>query len=111
REALAKAMKIAASASGRIALDELPKPAGMPMVDVNEISKQIVIAKPALISLLGKAMLTSHVRQKLESVYDRELSELLSLYANRLRRWMEQSISALRTAFTAFAEMHRAHFD
>jgi len=56
-------------------------------------------------------MLTSHVRRKLENEYDRALLEFLSLYANRLRRWMEQSINALRNAFTAFADMHRAHFE
>jgi len=67
REALAKAMEIGASASGRAAPDELPKPAGMPMVDINEISKQIVIGKPAMLSLLGKGMLISHVRRKLET--------------------------------------------
>jgi len=39
------------------------------------------------------------------------LLEFLSLYANRLRRWMEQSINALRNAFTAFADMQRAHFE
>ena len=111
REALAKAMEIGASASGRAAPDELPKPAGMPMVDINEISKQIVIGKPAMLSLLGKGMLISHVRRKLETEYDRALLEFLSLYANRLRRWMEQSINALRNAFTAFADMHRAHFE
>jgi hypothetical protein len=81
------------------------------MVDVGEISQKIVIEKPAMLSLLGKGMLTSHLRRKLETEYDRALLEFLSLYANRLRRWMEQSISALRNAFTAFADMHRAHFD
>src|SRR5438132_11256693 len=111
REALAKAMEIGASASGRRAPCELPKPAGMPMVDINEISKQIVIGKPAMLSLLGKGMLISHVRRKLETEYDRALLEFLSLYENRLRRWMEQSINALRNAFTAFADMHRAHFE
>jgi len=111
REALAKAMEFTASASGRTAPEELPQPAGMPMVDVDEISQKIVIEKPAMLSLLGKGMLTSHVRRKLETEYDRALLEFLSLYANRLRRWMEQSINALRNAFTAFADMHRAHFE
>ena len=37
--------------------------------------------------------------------------DFLSLYANRLRRWMEQSINALRNAFAAFADIHRAHFE
>jgi hypothetical protein len=61
-----------------------------------------------VLSLLGKAMLASHVRRKLESKYDRLLLGFLSLYANRLRRWMEQSIGALRNAFNAFADMYRA---
>ena len=81
------------------------------MLDVSEISKQIVIEKPAVLSLLGKGMLTSHVRRKLENEYDRALLEFLSLYANRLRRWMEQTINALRNAFTEFADMHRAHLE
>ena len=51
------------------------------------------------------------MRRKLESEYDRALLEFLSLYANRLRRWMEQSINALRKAFTAFADMYRVHLE
>src|SRR5438876_6658265 len=111
REALAKAMELAASASGRSAPEELPQPAGMPMVDVGEISQKTVIEKPRLLSFLGKGVLASHIRRKLETEYDRTLLEFLSLYANRLRRWMEQSINALRNAFNAFADMHRAHFE
>ena len=111
RESLAKAMKAVASASSRVAPDELPKPAGMPMLDVNEICKQIAIERPAVLSLFGKTMLASYVRRTLESEYDRMLLEFLSLYANRLRRWMEQTINALRNAFTEFADMHRAHFE
>src|SRR5438876_4894378 len=111
REALAKAMKTVASASSRAVPDELPKPAGMPMLDVNEISKQIAIGTLAVLSLFGKGVLTSYVRRKLDNEYDRMLLEFLSLYANRLRRWMEQTINALRNAFTEFADMHRAHFE
>ena len=79
------------------------------MVDVNEISRIIVIEKPRILSLLGRSILVSHVRPKLATVYDRALLEFLSLYANRLRRWMEQSINALRNAFNPFADIHRAH--
>jgi len=81
------------------------------MMDVNEISQKTVIEKPRLLSFLGKGVLASHIRRKLETEYDRTLLEFLSLYANRLRRWMEQSINALRNAFNAFADMHRAHFE
>ena len=111
RDVLDEAMQVAALGRDGTAPDELPKPAGMPMLDVSEISKQIVIEKPAVVSLFGKGMLASHVRRKLGSEYDRALLEFLSLYANRLRRWMEQSINALRNAFTAFADMQRAHFE
>jgi GTP-binding protein EngB required for normal cell division len=111
RDALAEAMLVTASASGHGPPDELPKPAGMPMMDVNEISQKIMVEKPRVLSLLGKGMLTSHVQRKLEAEYDRALLEFLSLYANRLRRWMEQSINALRNAFTEFADMHRVHFE
>ena len=37
------------------------------MLDVSEISKKIVIEKPTVLSLLGKGMLTAHVRRKLEA--------------------------------------------
>jgi hypothetical protein len=109
RDALDEAMQIAASASNGTAPDELPKPAGMPMLDVNEISKKFPIEKPAMLSLFGKGIVASRVRRKLEGEYDRALLEFLSLYANRLRRWMEQSINALRNAFAAFADMYRVH--
>jgi hypothetical protein len=111
RDALAGAMQVAALVSDGAISDELPKPAGMPMLDVSEISKKIVIEKPTVLSLLGKGMLTAHVRRKLEREYDRVLLDFLNLCANRLRRWMEQSINALRNGFAAFADMHRAQFE
>jgi len=40
RDALDEMMQVAASASNGTRPDELPKPAGMPMLDVNEISKK-----------------------------------------------------------------------
>lgn len=111
RDTLSKSVQTVASLSGIDNPDELPRPVGMPTLDGNEISRMIVIKKPRMISLLGTAVLASHIRRELEQQYDRALLEFLSLYANRLRRWMEQSISALRNAFNAFADMHRAHFE
>ena len=64
-----------------------------------------------MLFLLGKGAVASNVQRQLEQQYDRALLEFLSLYANRLRRWMEQSIAALRNAFNAFADMYRAHFE
>ena len=42
--------------------------------------------------------------------FDRALYDFLNLHANRLRRWMEQSIKAMRNAFAATADMQRAEF-
>lgn len=111
RSALLKAVETAASAAEWIVPVELPKPAGMPMLDVNEVSQKMVIERPRMLSLFGKSAVVSQVRRKLENDYDRALLEFLSLYANRLRRWMEQSINALRNAFNEFSDMHRPHFE
>lgn len=97
RDALAKAMDVVASASSGDAPEELPKPTGMPMMDVNEISQRIVVEKPRLLSLLGKGVLASYVQRKLETQYDRALLEFLSLYANRLRRWRSRASTRCAT--------------
>ena len=64
-----------------------------------------------MLPLLGKRAVALNVQRQLEQEYDRALLEFLSLYADRLRRWMEQSIAALRNAFNAFADMDRARFE
>jgi hypothetical protein len=71
----------------------------------------IVIKKPRMLLLLGKGAVAAKVRRQLEQQYDRTLLEFLRLYANCLRRWMEQSINTLRNAFNAFADMYRAHLE
>ena len=111
RSALVKAVETAASAFAWTAPEQLPSPVGMPTLDVNEISQTIVIEKPRVLSLCGRSAVAAYVRRRLENGFDRILLEFLSLYANRLRRWMEQSINALRNAFNEFSDMHRAHFD
>src|SRR5262245_7065902 len=111
RSALAKAVETAASAFAWTAPEQLPSPVGMPTLDVNEISQTIVIEKPRVLSLFGRSAVAAYVRRRLENGFDRILLEFLSLYANRLRRWMEQSINVLRNAFNEFSDMHRAHFD
>ena len=49
RGALTRAMQLAAATSGHGTPDELPRPAGMPVLDVNEISRRIVIEKPRML--------------------------------------------------------------
>ncbi|MBX6326834.1 MAG: hypothetical protein IRY93_12455, partial [Chthoniobacterales bacterium] len=110
REILAKAMQNIASCSRNAVPDELPRPTGMPMLDVDEFCRAIQIKKPRLAALFGRTAMAAHVRRKLQQQYDRPVAEFLGLYANRLRRWMEQSIQALRNAFNAYADMYRAQF-
>jgi GTP-binding protein EngB required for normal cell division len=107
---LTQMMQNAASVSHGALPEELPKPAGMPALDTGEISKKITVEKPTIVSLLGKTALVSHVRRKINDEHERELLEFLSFYANRLRRWMQQSIEAMRTAFAASADMQRMQF-
>lgn len=111
RDELMKATRLAAATSGHGTPEELPRPTGMPILDLHEISQRIVIEKPRILLLLGQGVVASRIRRQLEQQYDRAFLEFLSLYANRLRRWMEQSISALRNAFNAFADTYRAHFE
>jgi GTP-binding protein EngB required for normal cell division len=111
RDELMKATQLAAATSGHGTPEELPRPAGMPMLDLHGISQRIVIEKPRMLLLLGQGAVASKIRRQLEQQYDRALLEFLGLYANRLRRWMEQSVNALRNAFNAFADMYRAQFE
>ena len=55
-DALAKVIQAVASASGTDHPDELPKPAGMPMLDVNEISQKIIVKKPRVVSLISSRL-------------------------------------------------------
>lgn len=108
RDSLQRALQSAATFSSAVATDDLPKPTGMPALDAGEFSKQLQIEKPTIMSLLGQSALAGHIRRKLENEYDRALFDFLNLYANRLRRWMEQSVKALRNAFAATADLQRA---
>jgi GTP-binding protein EngB required for normal cell division len=110
RQTLAGAMQLARGESETTALsEELPTLTGMPALDVSEISKQIQIEKPAVLSLLGRGALRAHLRRRLDNEFDRLLFDFLNLHANRLRRWMEQSVQAMRGAFAASADIQRAH--
>jgi hypothetical protein len=55
--------------------------------------------------------LAPYVRRQLQEQLNRSLFEFLSLYSNRLRRWMEQTLGAMRKAFVATADLYRAQFE
>lgn len=111
REMVLQAMQLADADSLQSISEELPKPFGMPTLDVSEISEQVQIERPPVVSLFGKTALSAYVGRRLESEYGSVLFEFLSLYTSRLRRWMEQSIKTMRTVFSARADMQRAQSD
>jgi GTP-binding protein EngB required for normal cell division len=111
REELVRAMQLAATISNQPVAEQLPKSAGLPAVDVSEIARKIDIVKPSVRALLGISALAPYVRRQLQEQLNRGLLELLSLYSNRLRRWMEQTLGAMRKAFVATADVYRAQFE
>jgi GTP-binding protein EngB required for normal cell division len=108
RETVLHTIRASGAESPAVLDDELPKPTGMPPLDASAIAGEVKVEKPSVLSLFGKTALAAYVRRKLEGEFDHHLFEFLSVYANRLRRWMEQSIKALREAYDARADMQRA---
>lgn len=108
REELMRGLQAAAQTSGQPITEELPKATGLPVFDAMEITGKIGIQRPAMLSFLGTTALVPYVRRQLEKQLDRTLSEFLSLYANRLRKWMEQMLFAMRDAFAVAADAYRA---
>jgi GTP-binding protein EngB required for normal cell division len=111
RGELGRAMQLAATVSNQPPPDELPKPAGLPALDANKIAEKIDIIKPSVLSLFGVSALAPNARRQLEKQINRDLFEFLSLYSNRLRRLMEQTLGAMRKAFIAATDIHRAQFE
>jgi hypothetical protein len=111
REELSRIMKLVATASNQLSPDELPTAAGLPAFDASEFATKIDIVKPAVLSLFGTSAVAANVRRQLEQQINRDLFEFLSLYSNRLRRWMEQTLAAMRKTFVAATDIHRAQFE
>jgi GTP-binding protein EngB required for normal cell division len=107
REELMRRLRTAASASNQELTEELPRPAGLPTFDSTELTHNISLQRPGLLSFFGTTALTPYVRRQLEKQSDHKLTEFLSLYANRLRKWMEQMLIAMHDAFTAASDSYR----
>lgn len=110
REELTRAVGLAAKISEQPGPEDLPKPTGLPAFDASEITRKINLPRPTMLSFLGAGALVPYVRRRLEKQLDRALTEFLSLYANRLRKWMEQMLFTVRSAFAVAADTHRGQF-
>ncbi|MGB9473898.1 MAG: dynamin family protein [Candidatus Udaeobacter sp.] len=108
RAELMRRIRAAAAASNQELIEELPRPAGLPTFESSELTRNLDIQRPGLLSFFGTTALTPYVRRQLEKQWDHKLNEFLSLYASRLRKWMEQMLIAMRKAFAAASDSFHA---
>ena len=110
REELLRRIRTATGASNAELSEDLPKVTSLPAFEGSELTRHIEIERPAMLSLLGKTALTPYVRRQLEKQLEHTLTEFLTFYANRLRKWMEQMLVAMHDAFEVACDAHRAKF-
>jgi GTP-binding protein EngB required for normal cell division len=89
-------------------LQDLPKPAGLPLSDVSGFASRLALRRPAMIALLGSKALRRQVRAQLREQAGSELDDLLRVFSQRLVDWVKQSFAELETAFSANAGMFQS---
>ncbi len=91
-----------------LAMQELPKPAGLPLPDVTAVAGGWTLRRPALISVLGRAALRRHVQVKLREQIGSALRDFLSHYSQRLTQWAKSSLANIEAACSANAGIFQA---
>ncbi|MGH7990614.1 MAG: dynamin family protein, partial [Limisphaerales bacterium] len=81
REQLAQALQSAHRASRvtREPPEALPEAGGLPLIDVSPVSHSITFKRPVLLTIFGRAVLRSHIRQQLKQQLGDALPEFLGL--------------------------------
>jgi hypothetical protein len=97
--------------SVKSALQELPRSAGLPLLDASAVAQHLTLRRPAALALLGKGALRRQLRAKLREQVSSDLHGFLDLYRQRLAEWAKESLSAIETAFGSSAEVLRALFE
>jgi hypothetical protein len=110
RAQLAETLQSAAQVfpSARSALHELPKLAGLPLPDPSAVAQKLVLRRPAVLVLFGRAALRRHLRTKLRQQVGLELHNFLGLHSRRLAEWAKETLSAIQAAYSTSAEIFRA---
>ncbi len=101
----------AASGSRRGPPEELPKVAGLPIMDSSPLTARLTLQKPPLLALLGRRALRRFVESKISRQLEDSLAEFFNLAGKRLEQWHKEFIAELRDAFDARAGVYRAVLD
>ena len=101
----------AASGSRRGPPEELPKVAGLPILDSSPLAARLTLRKPPLLSLLGQRALRRFAESKMSGQLEDSLSEFFNLAGKRLEQWHKDALAELREAFDARAGVYRAQFE
>jgi hypothetical protein len=97
-----------ASGSGRGPPEELPKAAGLPIMDSSPLVARLTLRKPTLLPLLGRRALRHFAESKISGELEDSLSEFFNLASKRLEQWHNKALAELRDAFDARAGVYRA---
>ena len=110
RGRLAAALEQAHAASGsrRGPPEELPKAAGLPIMDSSPLAARLTLRKPPLLPLLGQRALRRFAESKMSGQLEGSLSEFFKLAVKRLEQWHNDALAELRDAFDARAGVYRA---
>jgi hypothetical protein len=98
----------AASGSRRGPPEELPKAAGLPIMDSSPLAARLTLQKPPLLTLLGRPVLRRFAESKISGQLEDSLSGFFSLAGKRLEQWHKDALAELREAFDARAGVYRA---
>jgi len=100
-----------ASGSRRGPPEELPKAAGLPIMDSSPLGARLMLRKPRLLSLLGQRALRRFAESKMSGQLADSLSEFFNLAGKRLEQWHNDALAELRNAFDARAGVYHARFE
>ena len=98
----------AVSGSRRGPPEELPKAAGLPIMDSSPLAARLKLQKPPLLALLGRGELRRFAESKLCGQLEDSLAEFFNLAGKRLEQWHNDALAELRDAFDARAGVYRA---
>ncbi len=97
--------------SAKFAVQELPRPTGLPLPDPSAVARELDLRRPAVLPLFGRAALRSHLRPKLRDELGPKLRNFLGLHGQRLSEWAKRTLAALEAAFSSSAEIFRAQLE
>jgi len=113
RGRLTATLKQAHAASGwrRGQPEELPKAAGLPLLDCSPLAARLTLRKPPLLPLLGRRALLRYTESNISGQLEDSLAEFFDLAGKRLEQWHKDALAELRDAFGAHAGVYRAVLD